>query len=416
MTAATMTAGGLMLAGATPASADTIDYPPDRVVKPGPSGVNSAVGLAARADGTLYVADGGPGFDRIWIIKRTATGHRPSARAIQGANAGLDEVVDVGLDARGQVYAATADGRVSVFGAGAFGNVAPIRVFATGGPATGMAVSSAGEVAIGRAAGDEVVVFAPGSIGTPAPTRTIKGPKTGLEEGLQELEYDGTGRLWVLADGNLLGFAAAATGDVAPANKARPLRTGRFEFAKADDLAVDHRNRLFLSFSHEESETKAYSSVAAYPAGAQGEVDPLRVLEGTRSRLETIDAATALTVDRRGDVAVTGHPRSDVLVFRTFFPVRPTAVRSVTVSGKPRAVKRTVRWKQPADDGGRDVRSYKLVFRKGSKTLKTVALKPGRRSYKVAKSALRRGSLTVTVRAKTAKGWSPKVVKRFRVR
>ena len=98
------------------------------------------------------------------------------------------------------------------------------------------------------------------------------------------------------------------------------------------------------------------------------------------------------------------------------FPTRASKVRAVRVTGKSAAAKRTVRWKKPSYDGGRAVQKYKVVIRKGSKVLRTKSLKPDRRSYVVKKKSLRRGKLTVTVRAKTSMGWSPKVVKRFRVR
>ncbi|WP_255565900.1 hypothetical protein [Mumia sp. zg.B21] len=409
VTAVAMT--GAALLGATSASADTVDYGPDRVIRPVP-GFNSAAGLAARSDGTVYLADFRPGADAVWIFGPSADGVQRRTRTIAGAKAALGEVADVGVDAAGLVYVLSEDDRVSVFRRGAYGDVAPIRTFDTGEFSSHLAVSRDGKVAVAHDALGEVAVYAAGASAGATPAQLITGPRTGLGEGVTELAFTSTGALWVDADDVLRAFAAGATGDTPPLRSLTPV-TGAT--GGVSDVAVDAKNRLYVAQSYDGLGGSG-TVVSVFPADARGEMRPIRSLEGSRSRLSTIQAGAQIAVDGRGELAVTGYPRKDVLVFRTLFPGRPSVVRSVRVSGKASAKKRTVRWKKPADDGGRDVRSYKVVFRKGSKVLKRVTLKPGRRSYTVRKSALRRGKLTVTVRAKTAKGWSPKAVKKFRVR
>ncbi|MGH1564747.1 hypothetical protein [Mumia sp. DW29H23] len=403
---AAIMAGGLVVAGAGAASADSVDYPPYRVVTARGEVWGEPIGLASRADGTLYLAGSRPGADVVWIIGPNADGSR-TPRRIAGPRANFGRITDVGVDDAGQVYVLSASGRVAVFARGAHGDVAPIRTFqvASDWPGT-MAVSRSGEVAV-EGLGD-VKVYAAGATGTPNPARVLAGPRTGIGA-VGPMAFDPAGRLWMIASGvRVIGFAPGAAGDVAPSH----VLTAFTMHAELTDLAVDRRGRVYVSqFFVAPELSKVWLSV--FRAGAHDE-RPLRELGARRSGLAK-RPVRQLTVDGRGDLAyATGGKQ--IRVFRTLFPVRPTAVRSVTVSGKPGAAKRTVRWKKPSYDGGRDVRSYKLVFRKGSKTLKTVTLKQGRRSYRVAKSGLRRGKVTVTVRAKTAKGWSPKVVKSFRVR
>lgn len=220
--------------------------------------------------------------------------------------------------------------------------------------------------------------------------------------GVRDVAIDGRGWIWVAtATGGVLGFGPGTTGDVAPTVRIRGARTGLRSPRRVD---VDAANRLYVTDG-------VRRSISAFAPTASGNVRPLRVLRGKKASINPRETAVALN----GRIVTTRGSRA-IQVFSTMFPKRPSAVRSVRVTGKARAAKRRVRWAKPADNGGGAVQKYTLTFRKGSKVLKRVTLKPGRRSYTVKRSALRRGKLTVTVRANNISGWSPKVVKKFRVR
>jgi sugar lactone lactonase YvrE len=94
------------------------------------------------------------------------------------------------VDAAGKIYvtSVTADA-VTVYAAGATGNVAPIATISganTGLQApTGIAVDAAGNIYVGDENTNVVSVFAPGANGNVAPIRTIAGAATGLSAPLQ---------------------------------------------------------------------------------------------------------------------------------------------------------------------------------------------------------------------------------------
>ncbi|MDD9350649.1 hypothetical protein, partial [Mumia sp.] len=220
-----------------------------------------------------------------------------------------------------------------------------------------LAVSRDGKVAVSRNALGEVAVYAAGASTGATPTQRLVGPRTGLGGGLAQLAFTSKGALWVNDGGVLRVFAAGATGDTAPLRSFTPVTS---TFRDLTDIAVDGMDRVYVSSEYDEGQGGG-TVVSVFAANATGRATPIRSLEGSRSRLSTILVGAQIAIDGRGGLAVTGFPREDVLVFRTLFPGRPSVVRSVRVSGKASAKKRTVRWKKPADDGGRDVRSYKVV-------------------------------------------------------
>ncbi|TNC21869.1 hypothetical protein, partial [Mumia zhuanghuii] len=126
---AALLAGGLVVAGSAPASADTVDYAPYRIVSDKEKRFRSLIGIAVLPNGTTYVADspGGSGWDSIWILGRNADGKR-SPRRIYGDRTRLTRLDDVAVDDAGKIYALSGK-QVHVFARGASGNVAPVRSF-----------------------------------------------------------------------------------------------------------------------------------------------------------------------------------------------------------------------------------------------------------------------------------------------
>ena len=397
--AAVMTAGGLVLAGSGAASADTVGYKPDRTLADDEFAPSVALEIAD--DGTVYALrhDGW----QLDVFGPQADGKK--AKPVRKLQYPITEAAtDIALDGRGRLYIldphgpTTGTSKVTVLRPGGKGAV--LRTLVVPGEWTRLGVSAAGHVAVAGASA--VRVYAPGAAGSATPSQVLAGSGARLPEEVSDVALTSDGRLWVADEAKLLVYARGATGATAPAATVAGSRTG---LSWVNNLDVDAKNRVYVEDSHVDA-IKAFSSTS------YGNVAPIRTL--------SYDGAypvswALLAVNARGDM-VTKRTESTLGIYRTLFPTRPSVVRSVRVSGKPAAKKRTVRWKRPADDGGRAVKSYSVVFRKGSKVVKKVTLKPGRRSYTVKKSALRRGKLTVTVRAKTAKGWSPKRVKKFRVR
>ena len=399
---AASTAGGLVLAGGVPASADTVNTPP-RVIGGDRAKVGDAEDLAIGPDGTTYAMRTWPPSVRVFAPGARGNDKPLLVRKVRDA---LSEgSTRLETDTAGRVYVVASNDdytEIKVY-APRFAKRAPLRTLIVNDVGGKIAVSPTGEVAFLPWDRDAIEVYARDARGKAEPSRVIKGPATGLVEQAPgvEIAIAGDGRIWAsnLLSSALAAFAPGARGNVAPTVRINGPRTGLSGGAIPQ---VDAAGRVYA---------QQVGRVSVFAASASGDVAPLKV----RNLPQAGRRRPGLAVSAKGDMVASVGQRS-LAVWRTLFPTRASKVRAVRVTGKSAAAKRTVRWKKPSYDGGRAVQKYKVVIRKGSKVLRTKSLKPDRRSYVVKKKSLRRGKLTVTVRAKTSMGWSPKVVKRFRVR
>ncbi|MGA8575579.1 MAG: hypothetical protein WB609_07835 [Candidatus Cybelea sp.] len=133
----------------------------------------------------LYV----PSEGAVRVYPANASGNVKPIRTIHGSNTGLHRAWDVALDADGNIYVANygthrLPGDVTVYGAGARGNVSPIRTI--GGSYTnmskpaGVALDSAGKLYVSNWGSNTVTIYAPGANGNVAPINTIGGPNMEL--------------------------------------------------------------------------------------------------------------------------------------------------------------------------------------------------------------------------------------------
>ena len=147
-------------------------------------------GSAVDARGNVYVADGYHVNCCVTVYSASASGNVKSVRTIQGSRTDLAVPVGIALDSHANVYVLNAEGSptrsVTVYAAGASGNVKPIRDIVgqnTGlyaAPA-GIAVDGSGRVYVLQSGtSNSISVFAPGVTGDVAPIRVIAGGKTGL--------------------------------------------------------------------------------------------------------------------------------------------------------------------------------------------------------------------------------------------
>lgn len=403
---AVATAGGLMVAGAGPGMA--AEDPPSRTIAGDRAKVRSPAGLAVGPDGTTYVLrETNPTTVRVF-----GPGARGNARPVrvQKPTVYVDHTDPLATDAAGRLYALSAGPRdfdtiVKVYPRGATSRK-PLRTLELLDDKTSIAVSPSGEIATNLGAENRVQIYSRTARGRATPTRVID-VLTETSAGSLDLALSGDGRLWVAGatPNTLLSYAPGARGNAAPDRRVTGPRTG---LGERPELDVDAAGRVYVT-----QYSGSGPRISVFAPSANGDAAPLRVLvvaPKTRPRYQHGD-----DVGPRGDIVVPVGANA-VRIYRTMFPTRASKVRSVRVTGKAAAARRSVRWKKPSYDGGRAVKKYGVVIRKGSKVLRAKRLGPGARSYTMKRSALRRGKLTVTVRVKTAMGWSPKVVKKFRVR
>lgn len=149
-----------------------------------------AYGIATDSGGAVYVADGYPSNCCVTVYAAGATGNVKPARTIQGSRTGLYVPVGIALDSHANIYVLNAEGSptrsVTVYAAGATGNVKPIRMIVgqkTGlyAAPVGIAVDPSGRLYVLQSGTtNSISVFAPGANGNVAPVRVISGSKTGM--------------------------------------------------------------------------------------------------------------------------------------------------------------------------------------------------------------------------------------------
>ena len=149
-----------------------------------------AYGIATDGAGNAYVADGYPINCCVSVYAAGSSGNVKPTRTIEGSKTALYVPVGIALDSAGSTYVLNAEGSptrsVTVYAAGAKGNVKPIRMIV--GQKTGLYAAPVG-IAVDRGgrlyvlqSGTEnsISVFAPGANGNVAPIRVITGSKTAM--------------------------------------------------------------------------------------------------------------------------------------------------------------------------------------------------------------------------------------------
>ena len=183
--------GQLFVSASLPEGGRAID-----VFKPGASNcakpkrtISDEGGLAIDSNNLLYVAN-----SKTATIDIFPAGSSIMEAQIGGSNTGLGAPDTVAVDASPNVYVFdTKTATISEFAAGATGNVAPIRAIAgsnTGldggnGFSFGLAVSkTSGEIFVSNPGSNAILGFAATASGNVAPIQTIAGSGTGLSDPL----------------------------------------------------------------------------------------------------------------------------------------------------------------------------------------------------------------------------------------
>jgi DNA-binding beta-propeller fold protein YncE len=178
-------------------------------------------GLAIDSAGSLHVADGIS--NHILTFASGAAGNVKPASTIKGSLTLLNSPNGLALDLAGDVYVANGGGpfggSVMEFAAGAFGNVAPMRIIQ--GLDTklvnprGVALDAQGNIFVTTSS--SVLEFAADSVGDSPPLMVISGSSTMLSQSGQ-LSLDAGDNIYVASSGKnaLLEFTAGSIGNAAP--------------------------------------------------------------------------------------------------------------------------------------------------------------------------------------------------------
>jgi|HubBroStandDraft_6_1064221.scaffolds.fasta_scaffold00004_140 6-phosphogluconolactonase (cycloisomerase 2 family) len=184
----------------------------------------SAAAFACLRKPCLYVAN----FYALsaTIYQQTAKGNVAPLHTIAGSNTGLHGPYGIAVDANHKAYIVNTNGgsqftgSLTVYAAGANGNVAPMQTIT--GSNTGLAypfciaLDSSNDLYVTNYNGQSVTVYAAGANGNVAPIRTISGSNTGLNEPFG-IAVRGT-TMYVANESNstVTVYGATANGNVSP--------------------------------------------------------------------------------------------------------------------------------------------------------------------------------------------------------
>lgn len=398
--------------------AGTVDRAPLRTIRGEATSLWTPNQIARTPDGSLVVANEGLNGEgaSVTVHAGGADGDAAPVRRLAGPRTGFVTPAGVAVDTDGTFYVSDyATNRIAVFAPGARGDVAPTRVISGSttrldGP-VGLHLAGS-TVIVANTLGNDVLVFAKGASSNTAPQRRIAGDATGLTSPYKAVQAP-SGELVV---GTLAGwvrvFGSGANGNTAPVRSLEGARSG---FGRVTGIALDAERHLYVASQD------ASAPVVAFAPGAGGTAQPIARLDGD---LNDLAMPQDLTVLPNGQFVVSDMAIDAVLTFASLSadqPPPPTPVvktpgkvRALKVKNGPRKVRRPVTWRAPAADGGTRVTGYRVVVRKGKRTVLTRTVTKQR--VVLRKGKLPKGRLVVRVQARNSKGFGPAATKRFRVR
>jgi acylphosphatase len=263
----------------------------------------------------LYAANGKG--NSVTVYASSATGNAKPIQDISGSNTELAMPFGVAVDGSGNIYVTNdGDDSIEVYAAGATGNVAPIRSII--GPPyhypKGIAIDpSNGDIYVAKASNNSIVIYAPNASGKASPIGSIGGSQTGLNDPVG-VAFDASANIYVTnkalgIQGNesVTVYAAGSTGNVAPTQTIAGTSTG---LDNPVQLALDSSLNIYVA--NQTFPNSGNGSLTVYAAGANGNVAPTETIEGASTEL---DLPAGIALDSSDHIYAANPADSSITVY-----------------------------------------------------------------------------------------------------
>ncbi len=319
-----VTSGGDALSVYPPGSNGNVA--PSATIAGSNTGLNDAWDLAVDATGNTYVANG----NAVTVYPPGSNGNVAPSATI-GSNTVLSNPGGIALDFYANIYISNRNNTVTVYPAGSNANAAPSST--VGGAKTGLnfptgiALDASGNIYVANdgsenGGADAITVYPAGSNGNVVPSATIDGSKTGLDFPAG-IALDSSGNIYVANDGSEDGgtdtvtvYPAGSNGNVAPSATVSGSNTGLDD---PQGIALDTSGNIYVT--NDGSSSGVADTVTLYPAGSTRNVAPSATVSGSNTGLDNpqgiaLDASGNIYVANGGSDAPTDYPSSnDVTIY-----------------------------------------------------------------------------------------------------
>src|SRR3989442_8446833 len=271
-----------------------------------------------RGGKALYVVNSGA--NSVAAYAPGASGDAAPIDTIAGSNTGLNAGGALALDSAGNLYVANYYGSsITVYAPGASGNATPSTTIAGSNTGLswpwGIARDAVGNLYVvnswSSSGSTSITVYPAGASGNVAPIATIGGSSSTDNTGLNSpvgIARDGAGRLYVTDPGpnTVTVFAAGASGNATPATTISTISPAN-QTGYPTGIALDPAGNVYVTNNqYRATGNGIYPSVTVYAPGAGGTAPPTRTITGAHTGMNgpvgiARDAAGNLYVANAGN-------------------------------------------------------------------------------------------------------------------
>ncbi len=211
-----------------------------------------------------------------------------------------------------EIFVVNHSDSIMAYAPGANGNVVPDWVMGFQLSPYGIARDPAGRIYVTNNWNNSISVFAPGHVGAASPVAIIRGSKAGLDRPTG-IAVDSKGKIYVVNGGSVFDlsgprpgridvYAAGSDGNIAPV---AVLMGNRTRLENPNAVALDSSGKIYVTDSGDgEIESKSPPRVMVYSAGSKGNVAPITTISGERTDLWF---PYGIALDASGKIYVTNN-------------------------------------------------------------------------------------------------------------